>query len=266
MSPARATTDVPPVASTLAGRTVLVTGAGQGVGRGVALAAAAAGASVVVTARRPEAAAGVVAEIEGRGGVAAPAVCDVTDAAHVDAAVAVALDRFGGLDAAVHNATSPHSSRSAVLEDVPDEAWDDLVAVALRGAFHLARASARPLRERRGTLVVLVSTAAVEGSAPLPAYAAVKAAQRAMVKSLAREWGPEGVRVNALAPVAVTRAMADFFEREPEAAARLAERAALRRLGDPEADVGRALTFLVGPDSAFVTGQTLVVNGGALLL
>jgi NAD(P)-dependent dehydrogenase (short-subunit alcohol dehydrogenase family) len=250
----------------LAGRTVLVTGAGQGVGRGLALAAAAAGGSVVVTARRAEAVDDVVAEIETRGGRVAGAVCDVTDQGSLDAAVGVAVDRFGGLDAAVHNATSPHSSRSAVLEDVTDEVWDDLVAVALRGAFHLARAAAGPLRERRGTLVLLTSTAAIEGSAPLPAYAAVKAAQRAMVKSLAREWGPSGVRVNALAPVAVTRAMADFFEREPEAAERLAERAALRRLGEPEADIGRALTFLLGPDSGFVTGQTLVVNGGAMLL
>jgi NAD(P)-dependent dehydrogenase (short-subunit alcohol dehydrogenase family) len=255
-------------APTLAGRTVLVTGAGQGVGRGLALAAAAAGGSVVVTARRQAAVDEVVAEISDRGGAdrVAGAVCDVTDLAQVSAAVGVAVDRFGGLDAAVHNATSPSSSRSAVLEDVTDEQWDDLVAVALRGAFHLATASALALRERRGSLVILTSTAAIEGSGPLPAYAAVKAAQRAMVKSLAREWGPSGVRVNALAPVAVTRAMADFFEREPEAAERLAERAALRRLGEPEADIGRALTFLVGPDSSFVTGQTLVVNGGAMLL
>jgi NAD(P)-dependent dehydrogenase (short-subunit alcohol dehydrogenase family) len=254
--------------STLAGRTVLVTGAGQGVGRGIALAVAAAGGTAVVTARRQSAVDDVVAEItdRGAGDRVAGAVCDVTDLPQVSAAVGVAVDRFGGLDAAVHNATSPQSSRSAVLEDVTDEQWDDLVAVALRGAFHLALAAALPLRERRGSLVILTSTAAIEGSGPLPGYAAVKAAQRAMVKSLAREWGPSGVRVNALAPVAVTRAMADFFEREPEAAERLAERAALRRLGEPEADIGRALTFLVGPDSSFVTGQTLVVNGGAMLL
>ncbi|HEY8526415.1 MAG TPA: SDR family oxidoreductase [Acidimicrobiales bacterium] len=255
-----------PAEGVLAGRSVLITGAGQGVGRGLALAAAAAGAGVVVTARRRAAAEAVVDEIAARGGEAVAAVCDVTDADQVAAAVAVAVDRFGGLDAAVHNATSPQSSRSASLEDIDDAMWDELVAVALRGAFHLATASAAALRERRGTLVMLTSTAAIEGSAPLPAYAAVKAAQRTMVKSLAREWGPAGVRVNAIAPVAVTRAMADFFEREPEAAERLAERAALRRLGEPEADIGRVLTFLIGPDSAFVTGQTLVVNGGAMML
>jgi NAD(P)-dependent dehydrogenase (short-subunit alcohol dehydrogenase family) len=259
---------LPEPAPALAGRTVLVTGAGQGVGRGIALAVAAAGGSVVVTARRSSAVADVVAEISERGGAdrVAGAICDVTDLAQVSAAVDAAVDRFGGLDAAVHNATSPFSSRSAVLEDVTDEQWDDLVAVALRGAFHLATASASALRERRGSLVILTSTAAIEGSGPLPGYAAVKAAQRALVKSLAREWGPSGVRVNAVAPVAVTRAMADFFEREPEAAERLSERAALRRLGEPEADIGRAVAFLVGPDAAFVTGQTLVVNGGAMLL
>lgn len=250
---------------TLAGRVVLVTGAGQGVGRGLALASAAAGASVVVTARRTEAVDEVVAEIAGRGHQALGVACDVTDRDMVERAVAASVERFGRLDAVVHNATSGGSSRPSPLEDVADDDWDDQVAVALRASFHLAQASRAALAASQGTLVVLVSTAAVEGSAPLPVYTAVKGAQRGFVKSLAREWGPAGIRVNALAPVAVSRAMADFLEREPEARQRLADRAALRRLGEVETDIGRALTFLVGPDSAFVTGQTLVVNGGAFL-
>jgi NAD(P)-dependent dehydrogenase (short-subunit alcohol dehydrogenase family) len=252
-------------APTLTGRVVLVTGAGQGVGRGIALASAAAGASVVVTARRTEAVDEVVGEIAARGGEALGVACDVTDRARVEAAVAAAVERFGRLDAVVHNATSAGSSRSSLLEDVADDDWDDQVAVALRASFHLAQASRAALAATGGTLVVLVSTAAMEGSAPLPVYTAVKGAQRGFVKSLAREWGPSGIRVNALAPVAVSRAMADFLEREPEARERLAERAALRRLGEVEADIGRAVTFLLGPDSGFVTGQTLVVNGGAFL-
>lgn len=252
-------------AQTLAGRVVLVTGAGQGVGRGIALASAAAGAEVVVTARRAEAVADVVAEIEGRGGRASGVCCDVTDRALVDATIDASLARFGRIDTVVHNATSAHSSESGLLEDVTAESWDDQVAVALRGAFSLAQASRAALEASQGSLVVLVSTAAMEGSEPLPVYTAVKGAQRGFVKSLAREWGPSGIRVNALAPVAVSRAMADFLEREPEARQRLADRASLRRLGEAEADIGRALTFLAGPDSAFVTGQTLVVNGGAFL-
>lgn len=252
-------------AQTLAGRVVVVTGAGQGVGRGIALAAAAAGAEVVVTARRTEAVDDVVAEIEGRGAQALGVCCDVTDRSLVDAAIAASLARFGRIDTVVHNATSGYSSKPAALEDVTAEAWDDQVAVALRGAFSLAQASRAPLGASQGSFIVLVSTAAMEGSTPLPVYSAVKGAQRGFVKSLAREWGPAGIRVNALAPVAVSRAMADFLEREPEARQRLADRAALRRLGDAEVDIGRALTVLAGPDTAFVTGQTLVVNGGAFL-
>lgn len=252
-------------APTLAGRVVLVTGAGQGLGRGIALAVAGAGGAAVVTARRRDAAAQVVAEAEGRGGHALAVTCDVTRRADVDAAVAAALDRYGRLDAVVHNATSARSSHPTALPDVTDESWDEQVAVALDAAFHLAQASRAALAATAGSFVVMVSTAGIEGSAPLPVYSAVKGAQRAFVKGLAREWGPQGIRVNGVAPVAVSRAMAEFFEKEPEAADGLARRAALRRLGDAEADIGRAVTFLAGPDSRFVSGQVLVVNGGAFL-
>ena len=96
--------------------------------------------------------------------------------------------------------------------------------------------------------------------------AAVKGAQRALVKSLAREWGPLGVRVNAIAPSAMTPAQVAYLEREPHMRTHLIMRSPLRRMGDAENDIGRALTFLVSRNSGFITGQTLVVNGGALML
>jgi 3-oxoacyl-[acyl-carrier protein] reductase len=250
----------------LSGRTVLVTGASQGVGRGIALAAGAAGAAIVVTARNLEAAKGVAAEIEGRGGQAIAVRLDVNARAEVDAAVEAALGRFGRLDALVHNATSRFSGRPCYLEDVTDEDWDDQVAVGLRGALFCGQAALPALKRTAGTLIVLVSNAGIEGSLPLPVYSAVKGAQRSLVKSLAREWGPDGVRVNALAPVAMTPAMGEFFEAQPQMREYIEVRSALRRIGDSEADIGRALNFLIGDDSAFITGQTLVVNGGALML
>jgi 3-oxoacyl-[acyl-carrier protein] reductase len=249
----------------LSGHSVLVTGAGQGVGRGIALAAGAAGAAVLVTARKPEAAEAVAGEIRGRGGRARGVGCDVTRRADIEAAVAVAVSEFGGLNAFVHNATSSYSSCPTPLEDLTEPDWDDQTAVALRALYYGAQAALPHLTARKGSLLVLSSTGAMEGSLWLPAYSAVKGAQRGLMKSLAREWGPLGVRVNALLPVALTPAMEKYFAAEPSMEGFLNARAALRRIGDIEQDIGAAARFLIGPDSAFVTGQTLVVNGGAYM-
>ena len=250
----------------LSGRTVLVTGASQGVGRGIALAAGAAGASVVVTARNLQVAESVAAEIRERGSPAIAFRCDVVSRPEVDAAVKAAVHTFGKLYALVHNATSRFSGRPCPLEDVTDEDWDDQIKVGLRGTLHCGQAALPELRKNAGTLIVLVSNAGIEGSLPLPTYSATKGAQRTLVRSLAREWGPLGVRVNALAPVAMTPAMGEFFEAWPQMRDYIEIRAALRRIGDSEADIGHAVNFLIGDDSAFITGQTLVVNGGALML
>ncbi|HEV8297265.1 MAG TPA: SDR family oxidoreductase, partial [Acidimicrobiales bacterium] len=249
----------------LAGRVVVVSGAGQGVGAGIAASAAAAGAQVVVTARKAAAATAVAQGITERGHRAVAIRCDVTSRTDVDATIAETVERFGALHGLVHNATSGYSSRPVPFQDVPEENWDDQVAVGLRAAYYLAQAGLPHLRAVDGSYVILTSTAGMEGSTPIPTYSTIKASQRTLVRSLAREWGPLGVRVNALAPVAVTPAMADFLTREPEAASRLAARAALQRLGDAEFDIGPTVNFLLGPDSRFVTGQTLVVNGGSFM-
>jgi 3-oxoacyl-[acyl-carrier protein] reductase len=250
----------------LSGKAVLLTGASQGVGKGLARAAAAAGAAVVITARNLKAAQDVAEEIRSAGGRALALRCDVTDRGEVEAAVATTLQEFGRLDALVHNATSRFSGRGARLEKVTDEDWSDQLAVGLRATFHCAQAALPALKESGGSFIVLTSNAGIEGSLPLPVYSAVKGAQRALVKSLAREWGPDGVRVNAIAPVAMTPAMGKFFDAQPEMRGYIESGAALRRVGDPEADVGPVLNFLIGSDSGFITGQTLLVNGGATMV
>jgi 3-oxoacyl-[acyl-carrier protein] reductase len=115
-------------------------------------------------------------------------------------------------------------------------------------------------------MVLLTSPAGIDGTATLPVYSSVKGAQRALAKSLAREWGPLGVRVNAVSPSAVTPALAAYLEREPHMRPHMINRAALRRMGDPELDIGRAMNFLIGPGARFVSGQTLIVSGGAMML
>jgi len=250
---------------TLVGYSVLVTGASEGIGRGIALAAGAAGAGVVVTALEARAAEAVADEIRVRGGQAVAAGCDVTNGFDIEAAVAVARGAFGRLDAVIHNANLT-GARARTVEEIADGDWEPSVAVGLRPIFYSARAVLPALIESRGSMIVLTSQSGIDGTATLPVYSAVKGAQRALVKSLAREWGPLGVRVNAVAPSAMTPAQEAYLKCEPHMRAHLIARSPLRRMGDAECDIGRAITFLIEGDSGFVTGQTLVVNGGALML
>jgi NAD(P)-dependent dehydrogenase (short-subunit alcohol dehydrogenase family) len=249
-------------AGPLAGQTVLVTGSGGGVGRGLALALAGAGAAVVVAARRPHAGVSVAAEIEGRGGSALPVGCDVTDADQIRAAVDEAIASFGRLDHVVHNASSGRSSVVTDLLEVDRAAWHDHAGVALTALHRVARAAHPHLVKARGSLLVLTSPAGVEGSATLPLYATVKAGQRGAVKALAREWGPAGVRVNGLAPLAMTPALENAYRENPELEARLAAMTPLGRIGDAEQDIGPVAVFLCGPGARYMTGQTIVVSGG----
>ncbi|GCD95210.1 SDR family NAD(P)-dependent oxidoreductase [Embleya hyalina] len=240
----------------------LVTGAAAGLGRGIALALAAAGSTVVVTARRLAAGAEVADEIAARGGTAWATTCDVTSAESVRAAIEATAARFGRLDAVVHNATSRRSGEPVDLEHADPALWREHADVSLTGSFTVARAAYPLLRATEGALLLLTSPAGMRGSANLSFYAGVKGAQRGFVKALAREWGPTGVRVNGLAPLAVTPALAGAFEADPTMEGRIADKVPMRRVGDPETDIGAPAVFLCGPASRYVTGQTLIVNGG----
>ncbi|GAB3013278.1 SDR family NAD(P)-dependent oxidoreductase [Mycobacterium bourgelatii] len=246
---------------TLTGMTTLVTGSGAGVGRGIALALASQGAHVIV-ATRTETGLAVTAEIVSRGGAATFACCDVTDGAAVADAVELAVATTGRLDAVVHNATSNLSSQPHQLADVDRELWDSHFSVSVRGAYHCAVAAFAALKERGGTLLVMTSPAGIEGSATLPLYATMKGALRGFAKSLAREWAPYHITVNAVSPLAFSPAMTAAIKADPEMEDRLARRIPLGRIGDPERDVGSAVAFLVSPAARYVTGQTLGVDGG----
>lgn len=245
----------------LEGHTVLVTGAGAGVGRGIAYALAASGAHVVV-ASRSESGCAVVGEITRRRQRATWARCDVTAVEQVADAVGIALGTTGRLDAVVHNATSNSSSRPHRLEEAGRSLFDDHYEVSIGGAQHCAAAAFDALRRHGGTFLVMTSPAGIEGSATLPLYATMKGALRGFAKSLAREWASHGITVNVVSPLAYSPALSAAIEAEPAMEQRLSRRVPLGRIGDPERDIGSAVAFLVGPAARYITGQTLGVDGG----
>jgi NAD(P)-dependent dehydrogenase (short-subunit alcohol dehydrogenase family) len=254
------------VSGSLSGRTAIVTGAGQGVGEGIARVLAARGANVVVAARRAETGEPVAASIRADGGIAMCVPTDVTSRADVDACVAATVDRFGGLEIMVHNAFT--GARPHRLESVDRaEHWTPMSQTGVWAVLHCGQAAWPDLRAAgsAGRFIVLTSPSGVEGSETMPLYSAVKAAERAMIKSLAREWGPSGVTVNGIAPVAASPALAGAFERNPQLQAAVEARTPLRRVGDLTDDIGVVAAFLAGDDAGYVTGQTVVCDGGSFL-
>ena len=244
-------------------RVVIITGASGGVGRGIALSCGDHGWTVWIAARRRAEGTAVADEVTAAGGEGRFVACSVDDPASVDDAVAEVVATSGHLDGVAHNATSGRSPVPGPLEDLPVAHFGDHVAVSVRGTYLMARASLPHLTASRGSFLVLTSEAGFEGKARLPAYAAVKAAQRGLLRALAREWGPRGVRVNGLAPLASTPAMTEALALDPSMEARVLGRNPLGRFGDATTDIGPVARFLLGPGSAFVTGNTLMVDGGA---
>jgi 3-oxoacyl-[acyl-carrier protein] reductase len=250
----------------LIGRTVLITGAGGGVGRGTALACADAGAKVVVTAPRDNGA--ETAElIAAKGGEAMWVRCDVTRRAEIEAAVDAGVERFGHLDVFIHNAVSRRSSGVVTLEGIDRELWEEHASVTLRAAYYCAQASFPHLSRHPGDAryILFTSPAGMEGSSNNPPYGMVKAGIRGFVKSLAREWGPFGINVTCVSPLARTPALDIAYQENPVLEERLKVMIPLGRVGDPETDIGPALAFLASGGSRYITGQTIVVDGGRFI-
>jgi 3-oxoacyl-[acyl-carrier protein] reductase len=246
----------------LAGKTALITGASRGIGRAIAIEFARSGADVALVGRDGDALEETAAACESvrPGVVALRFIADVADRESVERVVTETMERFGRLDSAVANAGQ---SVDALLLRLSDETIDQLLEVNLKSAFHLCRAVARPMmRQRTGSIVLMSSIVGITGNAGQAAYAATKAGLIALCKSLAKELGSRNIRVNAVAPGLIETALT---ERMPDAAKEfLIKQAALGRAGKPE-DVSGAVVFLCSDAAGYITGQTLIIDGGILI-
>jgi NAD(P)-dependent dehydrogenase (short-subunit alcohol dehydrogenase family) len=242
-------------------KTALVVGAGNGIGRATALAFAAAGASVACADVDVEGARATASAIEREAGRALAVTLDVTDGASCRAAVAAAVERFGGLDVLLYGAAD--NDRTATVLELDEAAWDRVIRINLTGAFLMARAAIPALIARGGGSVILIASQL--GRVALPgraAYCATKGALVQLARVLAADHAAQGIRANTLSPGAVeTRRLLQRWKTMDEARAVMAPKHLLGRLGQPE-EIAHAAVYLASDASAFMTGADLLIDGG----
>jgi L-fucose dehydrogenase len=248
-------------------RVVLVTGAAKGIGAGCARIFCEAGGSVVLFDRDTATGTVLAAELQQAGpGRAVFAAGDVTSTPDLARAVELAIQQFGRLDCIINNA-GVHPPATRFGDTRPDDV-ESLFRVNFLGGYIATQLALPHLRQTRGTVIFMSSMTAVLGQDCSSAYAATKAAQLGLTKALAKELGPEGIRVNAILPSNIdTPLMRDWAATLPDPASalrRVADLQVFGRMGTPE-EVGRVALFLASDDSSFVTGQGLEVDGGAAL-
>ena len=247
----------------LDGKTAIVTGGGRGLGRYMAEALSDAGANVVLCSRKMEPLEEVRQEIDARGGSALALPCDVTDQKDVEKVVAGAEEAFGGVDVLVNNSGA---TWGAPPTEMPPEQFDRVLAVNVRGVFLMSQAVGRRMIERGsgGAMINISSVAGIVGGKPdymqTVGYNASKGAVISMTRDLATSWAEHNITVNAIAPGWFpTRMSGGLIEKFEE---RMLEDIPLGRFGNP-GDLKGVVVFLASPAAAYVTGQTIVVDGGA---
>jgi NAD(P)-dependent dehydrogenase (short-subunit alcohol dehydrogenase family) len=242
-------------------RIAIVTGAGQGIGRALAMGLAREGAKIVIAEINAKNAMAVKKEIEAGGGSAVALPTDVSDESSVQAMVADSLRQFGSIDILINNAgifpVSP-------VEDMREEDWDRVIGTNLIGAFLCSRAVAPTfLRQGSGRVISITSGRAFQGAKNAAHYAASKAGIIGFSKSLALELGPRHITVNVICPGITDTAQPRGHQSEEQIYAQ-AQKVPLGRIGQPEDLVGAAV-FLASDAAVFITGQTLIVNGGSIM-
>ena len=249
--------------SGLPGRVCVVTGAASGIGRGIALALAKEGGRIAVLDLNAAGASATAAQITAMGGQAQAFTCDTSDAASVAAAAAQCATAFGPCDVLVNNAGI---LRPGALDVLTLEEWNKVLSVNLTGYFLCAQTFGRQMRGKTadksgGVLVHIASIAAEHVTAMAGAYSVAKAGVEMLSRQLAVEWGPHGIRSNAVHPGMILTPMSQAFYDQPGVTERRSQAVPAGRIGVPD-DIAQAVVFLASDRSAYISGQSLTVDGG----
>ncbi len=245
------------------GRTALITGSSRGIGRAIAERMAPAGARVVVSSRKLDACEEVVTAIRQAGGEAVAIPCNISNKEELQQLVARSKEAFGKIDVLVCNAAvNPHYGAT---QDIPDSAFQKVIDCNIRSNHWLCQMVVPEMAARGdGAVIIVSSIGGLKGSSALGTYGLSKAADMALARNLAVEWGPKNVRVNCIAPGLVRTDFARALWENPATYDQAVQRYPLRRIGEPDEIAGAAI-FLASAAGSFVTGQTLVVDGGATI-
>lgn len=241
----------------LSGKVALVTGSSRGLGYAIAEALGDQGATVVVSSENADETA-VAADALGATGIA----CDVGDDEAIKSLVAQMVDRFGGIDILVSNAGIQGGPSSDPMDMT---IYDRVLAVNLRSMVVLTRHALPVMAGRDGASAVLISSiSALRGNARIDGYAMAKAGVTQLARNIAVQWGPKGVRANAIAPGLIDTRLADHLKADAAFMERRMQMTPLRRMGQPH-EIAGAAVFLASPAGAFVNGQVIVVDGGTVI-
>ncbi len=240
----------------LDGHVVIVTGGASGIGGAVSRTLVSRGAEVVAVDINEDAGAAIVDEL---GDAVAFLAGDVSDKAVAEAAVALAVEKFGKLTGVVNNA---HASRQKLLHELEQEDWDLSFGTGFWATLQFMQAAYPELKKTQGSIVNYGSGAAMSGQVTQAAYAAAKEAIRGLSRVAANEWAADGIRVNVVSPLALTEGVEAWSKAAPEQYEAVLKSTPLGRFGDPAEDVAPIVAFLLSSDSQYMTGQTLMADGG----
>ncbi|MFC7446840.1 SDR family NAD(P)-dependent oxidoreductase [Rhodococcus daqingensis] len=244
----------------LDGKVAIVTGGAGGIGRGIVRAFAKEGARILFVDINDEAGAALERELDGAGRFLN---ADLSEEASAAAIVAAAVEAFGRVDVLVNNA---HASRQASLLETTQEMLDLSFGTGFYPTFWLMKACHPQLAATQGTVINFASGAGIEGQPTQGSYAAAKEAIRAISRVAANEWAPDNINVNIISPLALTEGVKAYIDANPGVEDALLAKTPLHRFGDPESDIGRVAVFLASDDASYMTGQTLMVDGGSIKL